>query len=426
MNQLDFGGARDHLDEQMVQPEFAVIAATGRRLRVRGRTKLVTAVAATVAAILAAISAVQFGAAPATGLLGADQWCRTLPVSAQVSYLVLGGCQDGQGMVLARTSDNGRSWEAHRLPNLQTAPPPYGAAVALDEDTVVVMGFVTHDGGRSWQPVDRKLDTPIETVPAGWAVALADSYLPNTHDQRLAAIDPVSGRLHPLAHQPAALGDGGVTEARDGSLWTAPGWVSGGVAVSRDRGRTWRNFAPAEKNIGWSSSASLDGRVGYAVFSGRDGGRTVIYRTDDGGVNWRPWSTPAVKSLGSVHLLANGDLIGLSLTNGISGSPMMRSTDQGRTFTSRFPTQLFFWLDRTPSGGLTSGTIQGHGEPVDFQGAPFFTGVSADGLEFAPLALPPGTSAYLESPQEVEGSARPLPSMLVPSTTPSGSPSPGR
>ncbi|WP_163508206.1 WD40/YVTN/BNR-like repeat-containing protein [Fodinicola acaciae] len=404
MNQLDATGARDYLDEQMVQPDFSVIAAQGRRKRVRG---WLAALAAAVAAALAAIVVVPLGTAPAVGLLGATEVCRVLPVSKAISYLVLGNCTDSKDLVLARTWDNGRHWDASRMPDFAKVREEYGGDIALDPDTVVLTGCITQDAGRSWQPVNQQMDTAIETVPSGWAVVPATFYTYKEAAHRLVTIDPATGRLHPLAHQPLAPGDGHVTEAGDGSLWLSPGWSPGTTAVSRDRGRSWKDFAPAGKGAGWSSLASVDGVVGYAVFTDQRSGRTVIYRTADGGAFWQQWSTPSMKSLGWVQLLPNGDLLALSSTNGISGSPMVRSSDQGRTFTAQFPTQLFFALDRLPSGEFRADGFQGHGTPPDFKAAASFVSVSDDGSAFVPLHYPPGARFDWQKPTPMKGSPAP-------------------
>jgi hypothetical protein len=347
--------------------------------------------------------------------------CQVLPASPRVTYLVMraGDCRGGSGLKFVTTPDDGVRWRTFDLPNLPSSNPQAAPATVLDEDTVVIPGYITHDGGRSWQPFQTKLEAPIESVPPRWVVMPAYFYALSIQDRGLAAVDPQTGRIQPLAHRPAP--NDRVTEARDGSFWTTPG--DRGIAVSHDRGRSWTSFTLPEKDTTWPSVTSFDGRVGYAVSAGTPSQQTTIYRTDDGGAHWRQWSTPAVRNLVFPELLPNGSLVGISWYQGINGAPMMLSTDAGRTFHARYPGQLFQWVHRMPGGGYVAEGVTGQGTAA----IRWFTAVSADGVTFREVRLPDGANLAINDAAEEDGD---LPSLESPAVTPSagptGSPSPGR
>jgi photosystem II stability/assembly factor-like uncharacterized protein len=390
MNQLNFTEARDDLDERMVQPEFSAIAATAAQRLTRGRTGVVAGVVATVGVIVASFAVAQVATAPADNLLGANRVCWTQPVSTQVTYLVLRGgeCRYGDHLVLARTADAGHTWQTYPVPARPGANRDRLPNVVLDENTVVVGGLLTRDGGQTWRPLRQALDTPVDAVPTGWVVMPVSDYL-FSHDQRLAAVDPVSGRIHLLAHQPATSA-GGVTQASDGSLWISPRWPREPLAVSHDSGRNWTTFGPpVAKSDPWMWVTSLDGRVGYAVVSDIDGSgqQTAIYRTGDGGQSWQQWSTPQVKALNRLQLLADGTLAGLSSYQGINGAQLVVSKDQGRTFTLPNPSAHFSSLGRPFPGLYVADGVQGTGSP---SGTQFSTLLSADGVTYTLLPFPRG------------------------------------
>ncbi|WP_163572443.1 sialidase family protein [Fodinicola feengrottensis] len=319
-------------------------------------------------------------------------------MSSQVSYLALrtGSCARGP-LVLARTSDGGRTWHAHSVPDATAsgAVNQGSPILPLDENTLVANGFISHDGGETWQP--QKLDGSVQAAPVGWIVLPADSFshqIKPKDPHALAALDPTTGQAHFLANQPADHGDGeseGVTQATDGSLWTVPGYQGTGVAVSHDRGRTWSTFAPPDrKGSSWVSSTSVDGRIGYAIF-GTDsaaGKPAAIYRTDDGGINWRSWTT-AAPSLVSFHLLANGDLMGVDRTYEIGG-PLVVSKDQGHTFVARSPaTEVFSLIEKRVTGVYFAEGFRGR-PPNNW--TEIYDPVSSDGETYQSMTYPSGVS----------------------------------
>ncbi|MGP4049178.1 WD40/YVTN/BNR-like repeat-containing protein [Streptomyces sp. 2A115] len=221
--------------------------------------------------------------------------------------------------------------------------------------------WFTRDGGRSWRTGSEKPSGTIPAVPEGGAlvqdcVELEDdgngcarsrllAVLPATGEFRvLAAQPPLEGVVSPAGEQ-AHLGNVPVRptgEPAEKLLFASGADPDSGLsalAVSEDRGRTWRTTRmPGTEKGGWGMSVVTMEGVLYAAQPGQlldepdvKNGLLAIHRSTDGGHTWqRIW-----KHRKGVEPRSNlGDLV--SATDGgltVYGEDgVWRSTDGGRTF----------------------------------------------------------------------------------------------
>jgi hypothetical protein len=171
---------------------------------------------------------------------------------------------DGAETVLYATADRGRTWTAHPTPlPTVTGDDGYSAdLVMLGQDQVLVRQPITAaapdwgfrswysaDAGRSWTPVHATAGgqaDPIDLIPADAVLTTKCIVADSQHNDRcaawnLAAIQPDSGKLAVLSHQPDLdlLGASRIEPAADGRWWVA-GTVDGAPAVAVSlAGRTW-------------------------------------------------------------------------------------------------------------------------------------------------------------------------------------------
>jgi hypothetical protein len=184
--------------------------------------------------------------------------------------------------------------------HVPSSPTPIDPSKFLDIEPPVT--WISVDGGRTWNEPDMATE-PVEAVPAGTRLVnggLASQIAP----RELHAIDPATGRIAPLAHQPTGIEvPRGWVPIAD-TPPSAGMWVQGrdpatrkpALAVSHDQGRTWTTHVfteglPAEERDGLTPTmyqptvVSTDGQTAYVLIYGdkRDRG----YRTTDGGAVWQ-------------------------------------------------------------------------------------------------------------------------------------------
>jgi len=240
---------------------------------------------------------------------------------------------------IVRTSDGGRNFVAIPSPNaplssdqkaagysqLRFADPKNGFAFGPDL-------YATHDGGKTWQPVDLNGNVTELAISAGEAYA---------------TVEPAGGGNGRLVHSPASHDAWSTVPAAgvvSGGLWvqgsdvivqSGAGSGSGGsVLVSHDAGQTFSaspapspglpcQFAAPEQPVVWAHCAtgtesgvwrSTDGGAHFtiavgtgtslplpnsAVFAAASSttaavGYQKMYRTTDGGMLWTPVTTSGV------------------------------------------------------------------------------------------------------------------------------------
>ncbi|WP_238017133.1 sialidase family protein [Dactylosporangium sp. AC04546] len=228
---------------------------------------------------------------------------------AQHLYAGVRGC-DGCPAKLLGSDDGGRTWTVRQedFGDGQVEAPAPGVLMRTtntpgDETgetgpKLIWHNHVSLDGGRTWRELVLA-DEEVSTVPPqGW---LQCAPVRRAEDRcRLLAVDPVAGRMAPLASQPD-LSVYAVSERP-----ASPGmWVSGYmfspdrrpvVAFTPDRGRTWRVHVFDQPGAELAVASSADGRTGYAVLSTNTDpdatppARLVVevQQTTDGGATWRP------------------------------------------------------------------------------------------------------------------------------------------
>jgi photosystem II stability/assembly factor-like uncharacterized protein len=161
----------------------------------------------------------------------------------------------GKGEVY-RTSDGGRRWSRVRLPGHASALPNIAAfgrrlvvpAEVIGPPRTQLVVYVSSDGGASWQA----------RPAAGWVPLIGDA-----DAQEFSAATP--------------------------TVWYATRWHE--LAVTRDAGRTWTPVKVADLPPRWTIStiSFVSPLVGWGVFQrGSVPTASVLMRTTDGGVHWKP------------------------------------------------------------------------------------------------------------------------------------------
>ncbi|WP_163506912.1 WD40/YVTN/BNR-like repeat-containing protein [Fodinicola acaciae] len=362
MRRLDledgFAGVRAGVVERGALPELPAVRALGRRRRRHRHYAMSTLFVAVLAVVgLAGWSVPQVRHSLAAGqprdvaaavtLDRTVQLEQVVPVDRQITY-ALGRSNAERSWVLAVTSSGGVEWTGYQVPIVAFSAVTRMTVLTattvrvsqLNKDTDVV----TKDMGRSWQKVDYSLADPVPTQPPAWVVG------PGVQTKGLTATDPATGVEHEFGGQHLSVQNGGydAVSATDGSLWgfgPYGGKASGNPAtvwVSRDRGRTWRDFTPRpDTPMRTGAVATYDGSVGYVAVDASDdlADGSKLYTTHDYGQHWTYVASTA-QALTALELLAdNRTLIGLlgdrQLSAGgkqVMAGTLVRSEDGGRTF----------------------------------------------------------------------------------------------
>ncbi|WP_128545796.1 VPS10 domain-containing protein [Larkinella soli] len=255
---------------------------------------------------------------------------------------------------LYRTTDGGRSWEQLLFTNQQsgvadvvmdpTNPQKLLATLWQHHRTPRALQsggpgsglFITYDGGRTWSRKGRADGLPEGSGPMRLAIsrsrpgrvfAQAESTLYRSEDGgetwisvnntlnindkpltgiRQIEVDPGNeNRLYLLADLPAVSEDGGKTfqllsdrlPAGQQTLWIHPdrpdlliAGSEGGIALSRDRGRTWNQ--PETLPVGTFTSVVSDHQMPYRIYAGTDRNGTwtgPAYRFGPDGLRNHDW-----------------------------------------------------------------------------------------------------------------------------------------
>jgi hypothetical protein len=162
--------------------------------------------------------------------------------------------------------------------------------VTPDDHVLLVAGAamqVSTDGGETVGSVHLHSGPPVDALPAG--AVLASELCPTCADA-VTAVDPATGELRQLRHQPAFPGLGLRLARADGDvLWLAQVGPSGGAtAVSADRGRSWRTvpLAPGMVQTDPVVLATIPGGGAYLV-GRRANDRPDVRRVDGPDGSWR-------------------------------------------------------------------------------------------------------------------------------------------
>lgn len=258
--------------------------------------------------------------------------------------------------------------------------------------------WYTRDRGRTWRAGTTRPSGTTTSVPDGGRL-VADCVRPDDENNgcarsRLAVIMPDTGRYLVLAQQPPLGGQlvpgselpGGVLTAA-GRLGDSPGTGALGLALSKDRGRTWTVAdLPGTGAKGWTFEVSSAKGVLYAAQRGGlpagipvKNGLLTLHSSKDGGRTWtRTWRfRPGVelRSILGVPVAAADGSLSISSEDG-----SWRSTDGGRTFartsTGGRPTG---WIWHTPIGYLVGNST----DAVAYR-------TSADGISWRDFTLGSG------------------------------------
>jgi hypothetical protein len=263
--------------------------------------------------------------------------------------------------------------------------------------------WFTGDRGRSWRAGTTEPSGTVPVVSGGGALvedcARADREGNSCERSRLLTVVPATGEYRSLAAQPPLKGPmipaGEIARGTAGSLLLASGRDPGSdrpaLAVSEDRGRTWRlSRLPGSTRHGSGMRVvAAPGTEGNKLYAAQPGhlpgeddvknGLLALHRSADAGHTWeRVWEhrrgVEPRSLLGAPVAAADGSLT----LHGEDGA--WRSTDGGRTFTRAEDS-------RGPAGSVTTTPLGYLGG--DSHGSGRFR-ISADGVHWTSFALGDG------------------------------------
>lgn len=264
--------------------------------------------------------------------------------------------------------------------------------------------WFTDNGGRSWRHGSTGPSGSTSVVPEGGALVedcvRVDRERNGCERSRLLAALPDTGEFRVLATPPPLEGEvrpageiPGETAGKspDKVLFAAGRAPDSGfpaLAVSEDRGRSWRISRPEGlARHGWSLHVTGTGKVLYAVQPGQlpdeddvKNGLLTLHRSTDGGRTWeRVWKhrkgVEPRSTLGTPVVAADGSLT----IHGEAGA--WRSIDGGRSFLPASDTRgLAGSVTVTPLGHLWGSSFNS-----------WSWRISADGVHWRPFELGDGT-----------------------------------
>jgi hypothetical protein len=345
------------------------------------------------------------------------------PLDTQTTYAVASTANGGYAIL--RTTDSGREWTAWALPQqvqAQTNPETltgdvHAAGESLDrfkdptfltDLSFTVGGYLTRDGAQSWRQLTTKtpahrgeprvaVGPDVAAVPAGWRLGTADF---GGNAVRLAAVDPATGTWHQLATQPAGISAHVVSP--DGTIWTttfvgklsyqSQDATTTGVAVSHDRGRTWRTYTlpRGEGSVG-EPLVGLDGEHAFAdvmvASTPPNGGLRHAYTlvTADGGKTWTKRTNDRSLPSGGM-VLPDGSVLGYNSAETACWYPnavankLIITKDRGKTCTL---------VGGTDNPGLFTRTVSGVYVLSNQNMNPTGYRISTDGIHWQAAPMPP-------------------------------------
>lgn len=410
MRRLDledgFARVRAGVVERGRLPELPAIRALGRRRRRHRQVALSTACVAVLAVLgLAGWSVPQLKHSLAAGsisgtanLLKLDttvQLEQVVPVDARITYALAVSAVE-KSWVLAVTRTGGEDWTGYQVPALTY---PAAAQMRVITPTTVRISqvttgsdVVTKDMGRSWLPVSQEPGGAARALPPGWLIG------PGIHSSGLTMLDPATGVEHPFenTHESAAPDGYQAIAATGGSLWGFGPFgakATGNPAtawVSRDRGRSWRDFTPRpDTPMRTGAIATYDGSVGYVAVDASDdpADGSKLYTTRDFGQHWT-YVSSTKEALISLLLLPDNRTLLAVLGDGqlpVNGrnvrvGTVFSSVDGGRTFRPDGGPAAVSGLTTTVGGGYAMTAASGGPQHLLF---------SSDGHTWSGAALPP-------------------------------------
>jgi len=297
--------------------------AAGRRRRTWFRGGLAALGVAVVGVLVGAVAANPAGPAPSTfdNQNGPVRWARA--GDKDHLFLLSNDCLPSQRAnrpeepldprqcpdELRASTDGGRAWQVRPLPSAQA---DWQVTLLGTQTLLARTGAdrrqVSVDGGVHWAPFT-VATTTLAAVPAGsWAVGwpIPEVATPVPADTVVAAVDPSTGAMRPLAAQPPMLRLYVQQAPLDAGVWvtgTDPATRRPAVAVSRDDGRTWSVHVFAElapefdpptpgpavappPGVSFPPYATtVDGQLVYLTVD--SDGVGYIYRSTDGGTTWQ-------------------------------------------------------------------------------------------------------------------------------------------
>jgi hypothetical protein len=427
----DFSGLRLAAEEAARQPDFDTVRNRAIRLRRRRRLTVAGGGAGALALLLAvAASLTNAFTGPEHEAAPRPSTTATIPKippgqPLADSYTFLSGMMGDSGhvyVVAARTckfevdcqvellasDDAGRTWSSRGPLPPEGQDDVFSELEPLGPLTLSTVGgggkqfgtvrgggkqFASSaDAGATWRRAT-VTETPIEVVPAGYAIA---SVSVGGRAGVLYALDPVRAVLAPLATQPPIVSFWASGSQEAAGLWVT-GWERGtfkpAVSISRDRGRTWTSHVFTElpalpsvnsKTPDWFAVprfASRDGLIGYVSVWQSSASRR-IYRTPDGGARWRAIEAIGITD-GSMYVAADGAFVSKRTTGSIETSPNLRyqKSVNGEPATPFQPAGL-------PPSVVGSPKVAPDGTVSVFEPATGTMYVSDDGLTYRELPAP--------------------------------------
>jgi len=253
-------------------------------------------------------------------------------------------------------SDDGRGWTSRPVRKPAQPDPMMGGLMVLGPDEVAIDWFPstsssaqvyrvhTTDGGRTWASVSAVPRRSLSEIPDGAQLQPPCFGGGSCTDDVPTVVLPGTAESARLVSAPRLLQAYPGPVPLAGNRWWIAGVVPGtqqwAVAISDDRGRTWRTsrLARPRTNVSdaWSVTGYGDNLYACAmgeVTPGGDWAMVSIFHSGDGGRSWRPTNGPEpLRTTSALVAAADGTL----LTSTENGDTLI-SRDNGRTFARTVP-----------------------------------------------------------------------------------------